>query len=36
MSEFWGYTYADIYAFVLILLLSIASLICAWLFVRNY
>lgn len=36
MSEFWGYPCADVLAFLLIMVLSIAALVCAFLFVRNY
>lgn len=36
MSEFWGYPAADVLSFVIIGGLSIACLVCAWLFVKNY
>ncbi len=35
-SQFWGYAGADILAFVVILLLSLIALPCAWWFVRYY
>ncbi|KKN59750.1 hypothetical protein LCGC14_0539050 [marine sediment metagenome] len=36
MSEFWGYPYADVLALVIISALSLGSLICAWIYVKNY
>jgi predicted HNH restriction endonuclease len=36
MSEFWGYTGADILAVLVIASLSFICLVCARLFVQNY
>lgn len=36
MTEFWGYPYADVLAFVLIFALSLAALLCAKIFVKKY
>lgn len=36
MNEFWGYPYADVLALVVIGGLSIACLICARLYIKNY
>jgi len=36
MSQFWGFPYADDLAILVIGGLSLACLVCAGLFVRNY
>jgi len=36
MTEFWGYPYADILAFVSIFTLSLIALLCARIFVKTY
>jgi hypothetical protein len=36
MTEFWGYPYADILAFVFIFAISLAALLCARIFVKTY
>jgi len=36
MSEFWGYPAADVLSIVIIGSLSLACLISAWLFIKNY
>jgi len=36
MNEFWGYPGADVLSIVIIGGLSVACLISAWLYVKNY
>lgn len=36
MTEFWGYPYADVLAFVIIFALSLTALVCARIFVKTY
>lgn len=36
MTEFWGYAYADVLAFVIIFGLSLVALVCARIFVKTY
>lgn len=36
MTDFWGYLYADVVAFVFISAISLAALLCARIFVKNY
>jgi hypothetical protein len=36
MTEFWGYLYADVLAFVIISTISLAALLCARIFVKTY